>query len=35
LRGRPQEATAYSQEAYDYMVGMSGPPEQWQRNQFY
>jgi tetratricopeptide (TPR) repeat protein len=34
-RGRLAEAEAYAREAYDYMVLGSGPPELWQRNQFY
>jgi tetratricopeptide (TPR) repeat protein len=35
LRGDRQRAEAYAQEAHDYMVSMSGGPDQWQRNQFY
>jgi tetratricopeptide (TPR) repeat protein len=35
LRGDLARAELYAQEAYDYMVSMSGSPEQWQRNQFY
>ena len=35
LRGDLERANAYRKESYDYMVSMSGPPEQWQRNQFY
>ncbi len=35
LRGDGNRAEAYAKESYDYMVSMSGLPEQWQRNQFY
>jgi tetratricopeptide (TPR) repeat protein len=35
LRGNLERAEAYRKESYDYMVSVSGPPEQWQRNQFY
>lgn len=35
LRGDQTRAEAYSRESFDYMQGMSGPPEGWQRNQFY
>jgi tetratricopeptide (TPR) repeat protein len=35
LRGDLEKANAYAKESYDYMVGMSGPPEEWQRNQHY
>jgi class 3 adenylate cyclase len=35
LRGNWKLAEAYATEAYDYMVAMSGTPDQWQRNQFY
>jgi hypothetical protein len=35
LRGDRERARAYAQEAYDWMVSMSGEPDQWQRNQFY
>jgi class 3 adenylate cyclase/tetratricopeptide (TPR) repeat protein len=35
LRGDLDRANAYLKESYDYMVAVSGPPEQWQRNQFY
>jgi hypothetical protein len=35
LRGDVDRAEAYAKESYDYMVSMSGLPEQWQRNQFY
>jgi len=35
LRGDSQRANAYAKESYDYMVSMSGLPDQWQRNQFY
>jgi tetratricopeptide (TPR) repeat protein len=35
LRGDTDRAEAYAKESYDYMVSMSGLPEQWQRNQFY
>lgn len=35
LRGDHAKARAYARESYDYMIGMSGPTEDWQRNQFY
>ncbi len=35
LRGDGELASAYAIESYDYMVSMSGLPEEWQRNQFY
>jgi len=35
LRGDRARAAAYADESYQYMVGMSGTPDQWQRNQFY
>jgi hypothetical protein len=35
LRGDDERAEAYRQESYDYMVAVSGPPDEWQRNQFY
>ena len=35
LRGDDEQASQYALEAYDYMVSMSGLPEEWQRNQFY
>jgi class 3 adenylate cyclase/tetratricopeptide (TPR) repeat protein len=35
LRGDVSQASAYAKESYDYMVSMSGLPDQWQRNQFY
>jgi predicted ATPase len=35
LRGDVEQANLYARESYDYMVSMSGLPEQWQRNQFY
>jgi ATP/maltotriose-dependent transcriptional regulator MalT len=35
LRGDHQRAAAYAQESYDFMVYVSGTPDQWQRNQFY
>jgi class 3 adenylate cyclase/tetratricopeptide (TPR) repeat protein len=35
LRGDREQAEKYRLESFDYMVSMSGPPEQWQRNQFY
>jgi hypothetical protein len=35
LRGDLERAEAYRKESYDYMVVVSGLPEQWQRNQFY
>jgi hypothetical protein len=35
LRGNQDLAQRYATESYDYMVSMSGLPENWQRNQFY
>jgi hypothetical protein len=35
LRGDHDQAAAYAQDSYDYMVSMSGEPDRWQRNQFY
>jgi hypothetical protein len=35
LRGDEEQAEEYSREAYDYMVAVSGLPDEWQRNQFY
>jgi hypothetical protein len=35
LRGDQEKANTYSKESFDYMVSMSGQPDQWQRNQFY
>jgi class 3 adenylate cyclase/tetratricopeptide (TPR) repeat protein len=35
LRGDLETANAYAKESYDFMVGVSGPPEEWQRNQHY
>lgn len=35
LRGDLEQAKRYAAESYDYMVSMSGLPENWQRNQFY
>ena len=35
LRGNHAQAEAYAKESYDYMIGMGGQPEDWQRNQFY
>jgi tetratricopeptide (TPR) repeat protein len=35
LRGEEGQSQSYITEAYDYMVAMSGQPEDWQRNQFY
>jgi len=35
LRGDFEQANNYAKESYDYMVSMSGLPENWQRNQFY
>lgn len=35
LRGDNDLASEYAIESYDYMVSMSGLPEEWQRNQFY
>jgi tetratricopeptide (TPR) repeat protein len=35
LRGDRDRAEKYARESYDYMIGMGGQPEDWQRNQFY
>ena len=35
MRGDYERADSYAKESYDYMVSMSGLPENWQRNQFY
>jgi hypothetical protein len=35
LRGDLDNAEAYRQESYEFMVIVSGLPENWQRNQFY
>jgi tetratricopeptide (TPR) repeat protein len=35
LRGDNDQASNYAEESYDYMLSMSGLPEEWQRNQFY
>ncbi|MGD2048639.1 MAG: AAA family ATPase, partial [Chloroflexota bacterium] len=35
VRGDVAQASTYARESYDYMVSMSGLPEEWQRNQFY
>jgi hypothetical protein len=35
LRGNTTSAGANRKEAVDYMVSMSGEPDEWQRNQFY
>jgi tetratricopeptide (TPR) repeat protein len=35
LRGDGERAEAYAKESYDFMVYVSGTPDQWQRNQFY
>jgi tetratricopeptide (TPR) repeat protein len=35
LRGEREQAARYAKESYDYMVSMSGLPDNWQRNQFY
>ena len=35
LRGDLETAGEYAKESYDYMVSMSGLPDEWQRNQFY
>ena len=35
LRGEINRAGVYAKESVDYMVSMSGQPDQWQRNQFY
>ena len=35
LRGDHDRAAAYAEESYNYMVSMSGEPDNWQRNQFY
>jgi hypothetical protein len=35
LRGEEEQSGTYANEAFDYMVSMSGEPDRWQRNQFY
>jgi len=35
LRGDQEQAGLYSKESYDYMISVSGPISEWQRNQFY
>jgi tetratricopeptide (TPR) repeat protein len=35
LRGQSDQANSYTDEAYNYMVAVSGEPDNWQRNQFY
>ena len=35
LRGDSETANEYAKESFDYMVSMSGMPDEWQRNQFY
>jgi hypothetical protein len=35
LRGETEKAESYRNESYAYMIGMSGQPDEWQRNQFY
>jgi hypothetical protein len=35
LRGDQERANSYAKESFDYMVSMSGLPDNWQRNQFY
>jgi hypothetical protein len=35
LRGEVHKADAYRKESYEIMVAVTGPPDQWQRNQFY
>jgi class 3 adenylate cyclase/predicted ATPase len=35
LRGDMAQAEAYARESYEYMVTMTGAPDEWQRNQFY
>jgi tetratricopeptide (TPR) repeat protein len=35
LRGDSKTANEYAKESFDYMVSMSGMPDEWQRNQFY
>ncbi len=35
LRGDQDRAKSYAEEAYNYMVLVSGLPQDWQRNQFY
>jgi len=35
LRGQSDRANAYTEEAFDFMVAVSGQPDVWQRNQFY
>ena len=33
--GNRAKADSYAEESYEYMVYISGGPDQWQRNQFY
>jgi len=35
LRGDHERAKLFAEESYNYMVGFTGSPETWQRNQFY
>jgi hypothetical protein len=35
LRGETERSGEYAKESYDYMILMSGQPDEWQRNQFY
>jgi hypothetical protein len=35
LRGNIDKAKAYRDESVNYMVAVSGPPDEWQRNQRY
>jgi hypothetical protein len=35
LRGDQEMAKRYKTESYEYMISMSGQPDEWQRNQFY
>ena len=35
LRGDTDRAGTYAQESFDYMLTMSGQPDDWQRNQFF
>jgi hypothetical protein len=35
LRGQVDKADLYRKESYEIMVAITGPTEQWQRNQFY
>jgi len=35
MRGNHSKAKAYEMESFDFMVAISGTPDQWQRNQHY